>query len=86
MVDLPAPEAPTIPVVTPKVQTVGDTMIITGNAAAVNQVKLIARVASPEHESHGLGQQPSGHEGQCHCRCLIEPLGIIDDTHHRAAL
>jgi RND family efflux transporter MFP subunit len=39
-----ASAAPTIPVVRPKVQAVSDTMVITGNAAAVNQVKLIARV------------------------------------------
>jgi RND family efflux transporter MFP subunit len=38
------PAAPTIPVVHPKLQTVSDTLEITGNAAAVNQVKLIARV------------------------------------------
>jgi RND family efflux transporter MFP subunit len=36
--------APSIPVVLPKVETVSDTLVITGNAAAVNQVKLIARV------------------------------------------
>ncbi|HET6182171.1 MAG TPA: efflux RND transporter periplasmic adaptor subunit [Acetobacteraceae bacterium] len=39
-----APALPVIPVVQPKIQTVSDTMEITGNAAAVNQVKLIARV------------------------------------------
>ena len=41
---LPAQPPPTIPVVQPKVQTVSDYLEITGNAAAVNQVKLIARV------------------------------------------
>ncbi|HET7880947.1 MAG TPA: efflux RND transporter periplasmic adaptor subunit, partial [Acetobacteraceae bacterium] len=35
---------PTIPVVRPKEQTVSESLEITGNAAAVNQVKLIARV------------------------------------------
>jgi RND family efflux transporter MFP subunit len=40
----PSQAPPTIPVVQPKVQTVSDTLEITGNAAAVNQVKLIARV------------------------------------------
>ena len=40
----PAQAPPTIPVVQPKVQTVADTLEVTGNAAAVNQVKLIARV------------------------------------------
>jgi RND family efflux transporter MFP subunit len=40
----PGQAPPTIPVVRPKVQTVSDTLEITGNAAAVNQVKLIARV------------------------------------------
>ncbi len=39
-----APAAPTIPVVRPQVQTVSESLEITGNAAAVNQVKLIARV------------------------------------------
>ena len=40
----PAATLPTIPVVRPKVETVSETLTITGNAAAVNQVKLIARV------------------------------------------
>jgi RND family efflux transporter MFP subunit len=40
----PGQAPPTIPVVQPKVQTVSDYLEITGNAAAVNQVKLIARV------------------------------------------
>ncbi len=35
---------PAIPVVRPRTQTVSDTLEVTGNAAAVNQVKLIARV------------------------------------------
>jgi len=35
---------PAIPVVLPKVQAVSDTLEVTGNAAAVNQVKLLARV------------------------------------------
>lgn len=41
---VPDPQAPPIPVVRPKVQSVSESMVITGNAAAVNQVKLIARV------------------------------------------
>src|SRR3984957_4214501 len=40
----PGQAPPTIPVVQPNVQTVSDYLEITGNAAAVNQVKLIARV------------------------------------------
>jgi RND family efflux transporter MFP subunit len=40
----PGQPPPTIPVVQPKVQTVSDYLEVTGNAAAVNQVKLIARV------------------------------------------
>jgi RND family efflux transporter MFP subunit len=47
-----ASPAPTIPVVRPKVQTVSDTMVITGNAAAVNQVKLIARVSGFLEQIH----------------------------------
>ena len=39
-----APAAPTIPVMKPKSQTVSELLTITGNAAAVNQVKLLARV------------------------------------------
>jgi RND family efflux transporter MFP subunit len=40
-----APAAPpAVPVVRPRTQTVSDTLEVTGNAAAVNQVKLIARV------------------------------------------
>jgi RND family efflux transporter MFP subunit len=40
----PVPSPPAIPVVKPRTQTVSDTLEVTGNAAAVNQVKLIARV------------------------------------------
>jgi RND family efflux transporter MFP subunit len=40
----PAPPPPAIPVVKPRTQTVSDTLEVTGNATAVNQVKLIARV------------------------------------------
>lgn len=47
-----APAAPTIPVVRPKVQTVSETLEITGNAAAVNQVKLIARVVGFLEQIH----------------------------------
>ncbi len=39
-----APAAPSIPVALPKAQTVTGARVLTGNAAAVNQVKLIARV------------------------------------------
>ncbi|HME24680.1 MAG TPA: hypothetical protein VKI44_25665, partial [Acetobacteraceae bacterium] len=46
------PAAPTIPVVRPKVQTVSDSLEITGNAAAVNQVKLIARVVGFLEQIH----------------------------------
>jgi RND family efflux transporter MFP subunit len=44
MAQTPAAATPSIPVVLPKVETVSDTLEITGNAAAVNQVKLLARV------------------------------------------
>jgi RND family efflux transporter MFP subunit len=40
----PSPAAPTVPVVLPKVQTVSESLTLTGNAEAVNQVKLVARV------------------------------------------
>jgi RND family efflux transporter MFP subunit len=40
-----APAVPTIPVVLPKVQAVSESLETTGNAEAVNQVKLVARVA-----------------------------------------
>jgi RND family efflux transporter MFP subunit len=40
----PASPPPTIPVVRPRAQTVSDFLEVTGNATAVNQVKLIARV------------------------------------------
>lgn len=40
-----APQAlPAIPVTSPRTQAVGETMTLTGNAAAVNKVKLVARV------------------------------------------
>jgi RND family efflux transporter MFP subunit len=41
---VPGLAVPTIPVVRPKTQTVNETLVVSGNAAAVNQVKLIARV------------------------------------------
>jgi RND family efflux transporter MFP subunit len=41
-----------VPVAKPKVQTVGDTMDVTGNAAAVSQVKLIARVQGYLEQIH----------------------------------
>ena len=47
-----APAAPPIPVVRPKVQAVSDMLEITGNAAAVNQVKLIARVTGFLEQIH----------------------------------
>jgi RND family efflux transporter MFP subunit len=50
MVQAPAPA--TIPVVRPKEQTVSETLEITGNAAAVNQVKLIARVVGYLEQIH----------------------------------
>ncbi len=40
----PAAEPPTIPVTLPRVQAVSETMTVTGNAASVNTVKLVARV------------------------------------------
>jgi RND family efflux transporter MFP subunit len=46
------PPAPTIPVVHPKVQAVSESLTITGNAAAVNQVKLIARVVGYLEQIH----------------------------------
>ena len=47
-----ASPAPTIQVVRPKVQAVSDTMVITGNAAAVSDVKLIARVSGFLEQIH----------------------------------
>jgi RND family efflux transporter MFP subunit len=47
-----APAAPSIPVVRPKVQAVSETLEVTGNAAAVNQVKLIARVSGFLEQIH----------------------------------
>ena len=46
------PEAPAVPVVQPKVQTVSDTMVVTGNAAAISQVKLVARVVGYLEKIH----------------------------------
>ena len=47
-----APVAAPVPVAKPKVQSVSDTMEITGNAAAVSQVKLIARVLGYLEQIH----------------------------------
>jgi RND family efflux transporter MFP subunit len=46
------PPAPTIPVVHPRAQAISQSMVITGNAAAVNQVKLIARVVGYLEQIH----------------------------------
>lgn len=42
---VPGLATPAIPVVRPTTQTVSETLVVPGNAAAVNQVKLIARVS-----------------------------------------
>jgi RND family efflux transporter MFP subunit len=48
----PAAQPPTIPVVRPKVQSVSETLEVTGNAAAVAQVKLLARVVGYLEQIH----------------------------------
>jgi RND family efflux transporter MFP subunit len=48
----PAATGPTIPVVRPKVQSVSESLELTGNAAAVNQVKLLARVVGFLEQIH----------------------------------
>jgi RND family efflux transporter MFP subunit len=48
----PAQAPPAIPVVLPKVQTVSDYLEVTGNAASVNTVKLIARVVGYLQQLH----------------------------------
>lgn len=48
-----APQAPpTIPVTSPRTQSVGETMTLTGNAAAVNKVNLVARVVGYLEQIH----------------------------------
>jgi RND family efflux transporter MFP subunit len=51
-VQAPAAQLPTIPVVKPKVQSVSETLEVTGNAAAVAQVKLLARVVGYLEQIH----------------------------------
>lgn len=46
------PQPPSIPVVTPRTQSVGETMTLTGNAAAVNTVNLVARVVGYLQQIH----------------------------------
>ena len=46
------PAPPTVPVVQPKVRTVSDYLEITGNATAVNSVKLVARVGGYLEKLH----------------------------------
>lgn len=50
----PAAAGPPVPVVLPKVQTVGEYIELTGNAASVNTVKLIARVEGYLDQIHFL--------------------------------
>jgi RND family efflux transporter MFP subunit len=45
-------EPPAIPVVLPKVETVNETLVATGNAAAVNQVMLVARIPGYLEQIH----------------------------------
>ena len=47
-----APGGPPIPVVLPKVQAVSETVTLTGNAEAVSQVKLVARVPGYLEQIH----------------------------------
>ncbi len=46
------PAAATVPVVSPKVQAVSETLVITGNAEAVEAVKLVARVPGYLEQIH----------------------------------
>jgi RND family efflux transporter MFP subunit len=48
----PAQAPPPIPVVLPKLQSVSETLTLTGNAEAVNQVKLVARVPGYLEQIH----------------------------------
>lgn len=48
----PPQAPPAIPVVTPRTQSVGETMTLTGNAAAVNKVNLVARVVGYLDQIH----------------------------------
>ena len=48
----PQPAPPSIPVVRPTVQVVADTLELTGNAAAVNTVKVVARVNGLLEKQH----------------------------------
>jgi RND family efflux transporter MFP subunit len=49
---VPEPQATPIPVVRPKVESVSESLVVTGNAAAVTQVKLIARVVGFLEQIH----------------------------------
>jgi RND family efflux transporter MFP subunit len=46
------PPSPPVPVVQPRAQSVADYMVVTGNAAAVNAVKLVARVEGYLEQIH----------------------------------
>ena len=48
----PAAVGPSVPVALPKVQAVSDTLVVTGNAEAVNAVKLVARVPGYLEQIH----------------------------------
>jgi RND family efflux transporter MFP subunit len=47
-----APSTAPVPVAKPKVQSVSETMVVTGNATAVNEVKLLARVVGYLEKIH----------------------------------
>jgi RND family efflux transporter MFP subunit len=48
----PAPVGPVVPVALPKVEAVSESLVVTGNAEAVSQVKLIARVPGYLEQIH----------------------------------
>jgi hypothetical protein len=43
----------------------------------------LARVADPEHQPHGLGQQATGDEHERQRRSPIQPLRVVDDAQQR---
>ena len=44
--------------------------------------KLLSRLPRGEHDAHRLGQQSPSDERQRQRRGMIQPLGVVDDTHH----
>lgn len=50
------------------------------------QGRVLARLARREHQGHRFGQEAARHERERLGRCLVEPLGVVDEADQRLLL